>query len=293
MQIQQLRYIKKTAETKNISAAAKELFISQPSLSQQIIKLEKELGVPLFIRHSKCVALTPAGEEFVIYATRILNDLDTLTSNMKLYSTLKRGSLKIGLLPIGGYLGLSNYINDFQKINTDLDISLKVDLSNVLLDKVITREIDVAFIIGSENLNRNNDIFCKKIMEDNYVAVVSRQNPLSSKNKISASDLIGQPVILPSKDSSARKVIDSMFSSQHVIPNIIAEISQSDIIMQLVSQNLAIGFFSVSIASMLHTEELVTIPLTQTITRPIYYITLSDLLTYPTVKSFTEYILQK
>ncbi len=293
MQIQQLRYIKKTAETKNISAAAKELFISQPSLSQQIIKLEKELGVPLFIRHSKCVTLTPAGEEFVIYATRILNDLDTLTSNMKLYSTLKRGSLKIGLLPIGGYLGLPNYINDFQKINTDLDISLKVDLSNVLLDKVITREIDVAFIIGSENLNRNNDIFCKKIMEDNYVAVVSRQNPLSSKNKISASDLIGQPVILPSKDSSARKVIDSMFSSQHVIPNIIAEISQSDIIMQLVSQNLAVGFSSVSIASMLHTEELVTIPLTQAITRPIYYITLSDLLTYPTVKSFTEYILQK
>lgn len=293
MQIQQLRYIKKTAETQNISAAAKELFISQPSLSQQIIKLEKELGVPLFIRHSKCVTLTPAGEEFVIYATRILNDLETLTSNMKLYSTLNRGSLKIGLLPIGGYLGLSNYINDFRKINTDLDISLNVDLSNVLLDKVITREIDVAFIIGSENLNRNKDIFCKKIMEDNYVAVVSRQNPLSNKNKISASDLIGQPVILPSKDSSARKVIDSMFSSQHVIPNIIAEISQSDIIMQLVSQNLAIGFSSVSIASMLHTEELVTIPLTQAITRPIYYITLSDLLTYPTIKSFTEYILQK
>lgn len=293
MQIQQLRYIKKAAETKNISAAAKELFISQPSLSQQIINLEKELGVPLFIRHSKCVTLTPAGEEFVIYATRILNDLDTLTSNMKLYSTLKRGSLKVGLLPIGGYLGLSNYINDFRKINTDLDISLKVDLSNVLFDKVITREIDVAFIIGSENLNRNKDIFCKKIMEDDYVAVVSRQNPLSNKSQISASDLIGQSIILPSKASSARKVIDSMFSSQHVIPNIIAEISQSDIIMQLVSQNLAVGFSSVSIASMLHTEDLVTIPLTQKITRPIYYITLSDLLAYPTVKSFTEYVLQK
>lgn len=293
MQIQQLRYIKKAAETKNISAAAKELFISQPSLSQQIINLEKELGVPLFIRHSKCVTLTPAGEEFVMYATRILNDLDTLTSNMKLYSTLKRGSLKVGLLPIGGYLGLSNYINDFRKINTDLDISLKVDLSNVLFDKVITREIDVAFIIGSENLNRNKDIFCKKIMEDDYVAVVSRQNPLSNKSQISASDLIGQSIILPSKASSARKVIDSMFSSQHVIPNIIAEISQSDIIMQLVSQNLAVGFSSVSIASMLHTEDLVTIPLTQKITRPIYYITLSDLLTYPTVKSFTEYVLQK
>lgn len=293
MQIQQLRYMKKTAETGNISAAAKELFISQPSLSQQIINLEKELNVPLFVRHSKCVSLTPAGEEFLIYATRILNDVDTLTSNMQLYNSLKRGSLKIGLLPIGGYLGLSDYIKDFRGQHKDLDISLKVDLSNLLVDQLIKREIDAAFIIGSQNLERNNDIFCKKIMEDNYATVVSCQNPLSKKKEISASDLIGQSVILPSQDSSARKVIDSMFSSQHVVPDILAEISQSDIIMQLVSQNLAVGFSSVSIASMLHTENLVTIPLTQKITRPIYYITLSDLLTYPTIKSFTEYVLSR
>ena len=64
MQIHQLRYALKVAEKKSFSAAAKELFIAQPSLSQQILKLEQELGIPLFVRHSKSVSLTEAGEYF-------------------------------------------------------------------------------------------------------------------------------------------------------------------------------------------------------------------------------------
>ena len=60
MQLQQMRYVLAAAEKNSFSAAAKSLFISQPSLSQQIGNLEKELGIPLFIRHSKSVTLTDA-----------------------------------------------------------------------------------------------------------------------------------------------------------------------------------------------------------------------------------------
>ena len=65
MQFNQLRYVLEAADKKSFSAAAKSLFVSQPSLSQQIMNLEKELGIPLFIRHSKSVSLTEAGEYFV------------------------------------------------------------------------------------------------------------------------------------------------------------------------------------------------------------------------------------
>ena len=65
MQTQQLRYFLEVAKTKNITIAARNLYISQPSLSQQIINLEKELEIPLLIRHSKSVALTDAGEQFL------------------------------------------------------------------------------------------------------------------------------------------------------------------------------------------------------------------------------------
>ena len=78
MQIQQLRYFIEIARTGSMSAAAKNLFIAQPSLSQQISKLEKELGIPLFIRHSKFVSLSDAGEQFLLHAQRIVGEVEQL-----------------------------------------------------------------------------------------------------------------------------------------------------------------------------------------------------------------------
>ena len=78
MQFHQLRYVLEVANEKSISAAAKKLYLSQPSLSQQIINLEKELGISIFVRQSKSVTLTDAGEQFVKSAKRILNETEQL-----------------------------------------------------------------------------------------------------------------------------------------------------------------------------------------------------------------------
>lgn len=98
MQMQQLRYFLEIAKEKNISAAAKNLYLSQPSLSQQMRKLEEELEVPLLIRHSKSVSLTDAGEQFALHARRILGGVDQLSELMYKQSLLEAGTLKIGLL---------------------------------------------------------------------------------------------------------------------------------------------------------------------------------------------------
>lgn len=107
MQFHQLRYVLEVANEKSISAAAKKLYLSQPSLSQQIINLEKELGIPLFVRHSKSVTLTDAGEQFVQSAKRILNEKEQLSDLMEKYSLLQGGTLHLGLLWIAGYLDLA------------------------------------------------------------------------------------------------------------------------------------------------------------------------------------------
>ena len=78
MQLHQMRYVLEAAKKKSFSAAAKSLY-----LSQQILHLEKELGIALFVRHSKSVSLTEAGEQFVASAERILNEVDLLKENME------------------------------------------------------------------------------------------------------------------------------------------------------------------------------------------------------------------
>ena len=110
MQFQQLLYVLEAAKTGSFSNAAKNLYVSQPSLSQQIISLEKELGMSLFIRHSRSVSLTDAGRQFVVSAARIVNEYEQVSSLMNDYSFQKTGTVRIGLLWVADYLGIINIL---------------------------------------------------------------------------------------------------------------------------------------------------------------------------------------
>lgn len=291
MQINQLRYVLETAKEKSISAAAKKLFLSQPSLSQQIINLEKELGIPLFVRHSKSVALTDAGEQFVKSAQRIINETDQLTDLMKKYSLLEHGTLRIGMLWVAGYLNLPRILTDYHELHPGISYSLKVEGSNTLLQMLLARSINGAFIISTDAALRNKEeLYYQKILDDYYVAVVSNNNPLSQKNILTIEDLQAENIIMPAKESAFRKELEQVFDRHFVSPDILCETSQSDIVMQLAAQNLAVGFSSNSIAQALKTDGLSIIPLEESLMRTIYYVTLKELLDYPVVQSFTEFV---
>lgn len=290
MQFNQLKYVLKASECKNFSLAAKACFVSQPTLSQQIINLENEIGIKLFVRHSKSVSLTPAGEEFILYAKRIINDIDNLNSIIKDYKSLSRGKLKIGVLWIIGYLPLSEQVSNFITNNPNIDVIVKVDGSNNLLDMLISREVDVAFLIGSNSLLTNNYLYSKKIMDDSFVVIISNKNPLSMKKNIAISDLKNEKIIIPSTDSILRKQIMNLFELEGITPNIICESSQSDVSVQLASENFGVAFSSSSIAHSLSNGKFTCSSLIPTIKRPIYYATLKDMVDYPTVSHFTKYI---
>ena len=280
MQFNQLRYVLEAADKKSFSAAAKSLFVSQPSLSQQIMNLEKELGIPLFIRHSKSVSLTEAGEYFVQSARRILNDTEQLKYSMLKYSSLQTGTLKLGMLWVGGYLNLPQLITDYHDRHPLVTCHLDVE----------ARDLHAIFIIGSEKQLLNQDLYYQKIMEDRYMAVISTDNPLSRRSILSISDLADQKIILPSKASAFRPDLERLFIQNNISPSVLCETSQSDIVIQLASNNLAIGFSSNSIAVRLKNPRCKIVPLEVTLSRPIYYVTHKNMLNYPTVHSFTDFI---
>lgn len=290
MQIQQMRCVLAAADQKSFSAAAKSLFLSQPSLSQQILHLEKELGVTLFIRHSKSVSLTEAGEQFVSSARRILNEIDQLEEQMKKFSALETGTLRIGMLWIAGYLQLPRVITDYHALFPGISYELHVDGSKTLLRMLDSRKINAAFVIKSGELNSREEYFCHQIMDDRYVAVLSEKNPLSREDCLRIRDLDGAAIIMPAKESAFRRDMEQLLSDYHVVPHVLCETSQSDIVMQLASQNLAIGFASRSIAKKLLLPGCRCLPLEVRLKRPIYYVTLRELLEIPAVRSFTEFV---
>lgn len=291
MQFQQLRYFVEVARVGSISTAAKNLYISQPSLSQQMINLEKELGIPLLIRHSKSVSLSDAGEQFLIHARRIIGETEQLSELMKKHSLLQTGTLHIGMLWIANYLNLIDILCDYKKIYTGLQYKLTVDGSISLLDKLSMRKLHAAFVISSEQaLEQHKDIFFRKIQEEHYVAVVSSQSPLAEHDTISVQSLQDVPLILPDQNSALYKHLQQYFDQYFIKPNCICHTSRTDLVISLVSQGFGVGFSSYSIAQRFKSENFKILALEEGLKRTIFYTTLVELLDYPSIRTFTRYV---
>lgn len=105
MELHQVRYVVAVARTGNFSRAAEQCHVAQPSISQQIQKLEDELGERLFDRTKRAARLTEHGEAFLLRATRILEEVDAVKREAKDAKDLLRGRLTVGVLPtIAPYL---------------------------------------------------------------------------------------------------------------------------------------------------------------------------------------------
>ncbi len=292
MQLQQLRYFIEVAQTGSISTAAKNLYLSQPSLSQQIINLEKELGISLLIRHSRSVSLSDAGEQFLVHARRIVGETEQLSELMQKHSLLQTGTLHIGMLWIANHLNLLDILSDYKKIYTGLQYELTIDGSLSLLEKLSMRKLHAAFIIGNEHaLAQQKDLFFRKIQEEHYVAVVPAESPLAGRESLSVQELQDVPLILPDKKSALYRHLQQYFDQYYIKPNCICHTSRTDVVISLVSHGFGVGFSSYSIARKFSSENFRIIALEEGLKRTIFYATLTELLDYPSIRTFTRYVI--
>ena len=292
MQLQQLRYFIEVAQTGSISTAAKNLYLSQPSLSQQIINLEKELGISLLIRHSRSVSLSDAGEQFLVHARRIVGETEQLSELMQKHSLLQTGTLHIGMLWIANHLNLLDILSDYKKIYTGLQYELTIDGSLYLLEKLSMRKLHAAFIIGNEHaLAQQKDLFFRKIQEEHYVAVVPAESPLAGRESLSVQELQDVPLILPDKKSALYRHLQQYFDQYYIKPNCICHTSRTDVVISLVSHGFGVGFSSYSIARKFSSENFRIIALEEGLKRTIFYATLTELLDYPSIRTFTRYVI--
>lgn len=291
MQLSQMRYFLEIVKTGNISAAARNLFLSQPSLSQSIKSLEEELGVRLLIRHSKSVSLTDAGEQFASHAARIVGSSEQLIDLMQKHSQLLSGNLRLGIPWIAGYLGLFTLLRRYHQAMPGIKYELSIQGSGSLLQQLTDRSIHGGFIVSTaERLMHNTELYYKKINEEHYMAWIPREKPLSEKAALSIPDLDGEQVIMPATNTIFSKQLDQLVLESGISPQILCRTSQTDIIRQLTGEGLAIGFASSSIAKKNCPDTCRAVPLEVQLARTIFYVTLNELLDYPTIESFTNYV---
>src|SRR5437868_3048337 len=154
MEMHQLRYVVAVARAGNFSRAAEQCHVSQPSLSQQILKLENELGERLFDRMKRVAKPTSHGEAFLRRAIHILHEVDAVEREAAEAKNLSRGTLTIGVLPtIAPYL-LPEIMAEFIEKYPGVEIIVQEDTTAQLIKYTLAYEIDFALVSQPINEER-------------------------------------------------------------------------------------------------------------------------------------------
>lgn len=292
MNLNQIYYVIKLAETKNFTKAARELYITQPTLSQQIKSLEDEFGVPLFNRSRGSVELTKAGQDFLYYANRITNNINKMSASLDNYCCLETGSIHIGLLLTFGYTNIPTYISEFQKIHPQVDIKISVDITSVLIEQVLNNELDLVFITGhSSTLPQSLEI--DLVSQSEMMCVMNKNHHLATLNYIVPEDLEKERILMVDRQSLVYPELHQALHRNHLRPIIIGESSNADVALQIAEHNLAISFMSTEIINKSVHDNIVAKQMSPKLYRNIYLATHTNPRKSPVLKAFQDFIIEK
>ena len=231
MELRQLKYFIKTAETLNFTEAARQLFITQSTLSQQIRQLETELQVQLFDRIGKRTYLTEAGTEFLPYAKQTVADSEGGVQRLRDLQNIMAGELRIGAVFTLSDL-LTSTIISFSKQYPNIKLVVVSRPVNELLDLLKERKLDL--ILSYRPDDEDNQIEHFPLFDSNLSVIVNYHHPLIAQREVSLELLKQYPLVLPSVGSQARTMIDRLLASRHVELSPQIEISSMTIMMKLV-----------------------------------------------------------
>lgn len=193
MTLSEFRYIVAVAKELHFGRAAEKCFVSQPTLSVAVKKIEEELGVTLFERHQHEISITPIGESIIKQAELILNETNNLKEIAKQNKDELKGDLKLGVIyTIGPYL-LPKLIPNINKQASYLALIIEEDFTKNLTTKLKSGEIDVAILSNPFN---ESGISTEILYKEPFQVALPSGHPLAKKKKLKASDLLNDTMLL-------------------------------------------------------------------------------------------------
>jgi LysR family transcriptional regulator, hydrogen peroxide-inducible genes activator len=251
MEMQQLRYVVAVARTGNFSRAALQCHVSQPSLSQQIQKLEDELGERLFERLQREAKLTAVGEAFLRRAVRILEEADAAQREAQEARELHRGVVTLGVLPtIAPYL-LPAVMRQFTAGFPGVQLDVQEDTTAQLVKLCLSYELD--FAIASNTIH-DERLESEELGEEELKLALPLGHPLEQRPQIALTDLEKEQLIVLKDGHCLGEQVLRFCDRHHFTPNISFRSAQLETIQSLVQAGLGISLVPATAA---HAEGLV------------------------------------
>ncbi|MFI3283526.1 MAG: LysR family transcriptional regulator [Erysipelotrichaceae bacterium] len=235
MTFRHLRILIKVCETGSTTKAAKQLFISQPSVSLAISELEKYYGIQIFNRISKRFYLTEVGKNFLNYATHIIELYDQMENEFK-------NSDQIGLFRIGSSVTIGNhllptYLAQLKEKHPEVEFKVFINNSTTIEKYVLENIVDIALI---EGVVHNEQLIRHEFKKDELEFICSPKHPFANK-KMKLSQLQNEQILLREKGSAARDIFDAVMMRENIKIDPSWESVSNPAILNAVSLNLGIS----------------------------------------------------
>ena len=256
MEIRQLRYFLKVAETLNFSEASRKLYITQSTLSQQISHLEQEIGMPLFERNSHEVYLTEAGKEMLPFAQKAVNSASACLDHMNDLKEMLTGELNIGVT-----FSFSNIMAEtliaFMHAYPNVKLNIVYRSLPELMDGLKKRDLDL--VLAFKPLKKDKAIDSRAIFSNRLAAIVNENHPLARQTSIRLADLERYDLILPSMGLQARNAFEHLIEGKELNFKIMVEVNNVNFIFDLLRRSNLVTILSESTTILQHDMKAVPI----------------------------------
>ena len=193
MELRQLRYYVAVAEELHFRRAAERLHMSQPPLSNQLRRLESELGLPLMMRSRRRVELTPAGEAFLRDSRRLLRDLDEAVHTARRIDAGQTGELRISFVGSALLSLVPNMVRRYRALRPDIELQLRERSTEDQLRELRAHTIDVALVPLPVDAP---DLRTEVLRRERAVAALPAAHPLARLERVPLARLAAEPLVL-------------------------------------------------------------------------------------------------
>lgn len=238
MELHQLRYFIAVSETESFSRGAERCGITQPSLSQQILKLESELGQRLFDRLGRNVQMTPSGRILLPRAQRILAEVNSASNAVKQDVEQGKGSLTIGAIPTIAPFLLPEALSELRKRFPDSELHIREDTTDNLVRMLVRAEIDCAIMsppVEESHLKQEN------LFSEDLFALLPKKHPLASIGELKVNMLDGLDAIVLQPMHCLSAQVDAFCNEASVSRNVSCTTSQLSTLYNLVALGMGLS----------------------------------------------------
>jgi LysR family hydrogen peroxide-inducible transcriptional activator len=238
MELHQLRYFVAAAECQNISRAAERCHVAQPSLSQQLKKLEEDLGVTLFDRLGRGIVITDAGRALLPRARQILAQVRDTESNLKRESTGCGGTLIVGAIPTMAPYLLPPALENLRTAHPGCQVSVREDLTENLIEALLDNQIDCA-LVSTPLEDEMLDVEVLAVEE--LLIAVPKSHASAGKPHLSPADLRGQSTVSLEEMHCLGRQIQGFCSARHLARRVACRTTQLLTIIELVALGVGVS----------------------------------------------------